>query len=204
MTWTAAIEVAASVAPERASWARPIGTPASWVACASPMTTMKLRITEPRARRHDVECTSSGCPSRFRDSRLTTSTGSSSAPTSRYQGSGPHGPASSGTPALRRRTKTSACTGPSVAQTGISVVGSDRLRPLEHLRAGRGHVVDVLGVILHRVDHLVGRAADLEAAVALDHECLLTPGARLGHGHVAEIITGPGPRPPWCVPRPRS
>jgi hypothetical protein len=117
MTCSARTPEGASVAVPRASTARAIGTASYCGACSSRMTTMKLRSTVPRLRRHDVECTSVGAPKRSVERRRTRSIGSSSAPTSMYQAAGPHGPASRGVPASRRRTNTSAWIGPSVPQT---------------------------------------------------------------------------------------
>jgi hypothetical protein len=117
MTCSARTPEGASVDVPRASTARAIGTASNCGACSSRMTTMKLRSTVPRLRRHDVECTRVGAPKRSVERRRTRSIGSSSAPTSMYQAAGPHGPARCGVPASRRRTNTSAWIGPSVPQT---------------------------------------------------------------------------------------
>ena len=117
MTCSARTPEGASVAVPRASTARAIGTASYCGACSSRMTTMKLRSTVPRLRRHDVECTSVGVPKRSVERRRTSSIGSSLAPTWMYQAAGPHGPARRGVPASRRRTNTSAWIGPSVPQT---------------------------------------------------------------------------------------
>jgi hypothetical protein len=117
MTCSARTPEGASVDVPRASSARAIGTDSYCGACSSRMTTMKLRSTVPRLRRHDVECTRVGGPKRSVERRRTSSIGSSSGPTSMYQAAGPQGPARRGAPASRRRTNTSAWIGPSVPQT---------------------------------------------------------------------------------------
>lgn len=86
------------MAPPRSSCVRTMGMPVSSGVWSARLTTTKLKITEPRARRHLVEWTSSGSPIKLPDRRVTTSMGSSLALTSIYHGSGPHGPASCGVP----------------------------------------------------------------------------------------------------------
>jgi hypothetical protein len=79
----------------------------------------------------------------------------------------PTGPASSGAPERILSTKTSAWTGPSVAQTG----GGSGVRlssHREHLLWSRVHVVYLATVLLHCRDEFGLLATSFEPAFALD------------------------------------
>src|SRR5262249_18132217 len=154
--------------------------------CAFSITVTKLSTTADRLRRQEVECTTAGSPSTRRTVAATTSSGSSSEPTSRYQGAGPQGPVRAGVSPSSQSTNTSAWTGPSTSNPGMveraialplrQVAGRVRRhRHRAHLLRRDVHVVQVPPVLLHQRDHLLVGALHLEAArAANDH----------GHGHL--------------------